>query len=217
MSNKKFLKNLLATATVFGVVATGAMEASAAAAMRNVGAANVNSSAIVGGFAAGDGVNFNSLNAGNAVVLTVNDYTAAGVANPVEIKGVNLGVAVGTITLAQNTNMGVVGGVAGSALTVNTANHIFKLKGEQYAAAVGGTNPALVDALSHGCPVFAHANPYNKEVVGAHSPMWSDVLELERFFSADQKPRSSVNPREFIRRYNWADVTKLYVQAFEGK
>jgi glycosyltransferase involved in cell wall biosynthesis len=90
-------------------------------------------------------------------------------------------------------------------------------RGAIHGHTVGGTNPALVDALSHGCPVFAHANPYNKEVVGAHSPTWSDVLELERFFSADQKPRSSVNPREFIRRYNWADVTNLYVQAFEGK
>ena len=79
---------------------------------------------------------------------------------------------------------------------------------------VGGTNPALVDALSHGCPVFAHANPYNREVVGAGSPMWSDVGELERFFSADGRPMASVDAREFIRRYNWEDVTNGYLEAF---
>ena len=87
-------------------------------------------------------------------------------------------------------------------------------RGVIHGHTVGGTNPALVDALSHGCPVFAHANPYNKEVVGANSPMWKNVQELQRFFSADAKPRSSVNAREFIRQYNWADVTNRYVKAF---
>ena len=62
--------------------------------------------------------------------------------------------------------------------------------------------------------MFAHANPYNREVVGVGPPMWSDAQELERFFSADGRPIASVHAREFIRRYNWADVTKHYVQAF---
>jgi glycosyltransferase involved in cell wall biosynthesis len=89
-------------------------------------------------------------------------------------------------------------------------------RGVIHGHTVGGTNPALVDALSHGCPVFAHANPYNKEVVGSASPMWKDAQELKRFFSADPKPRSSVNAREFIRQYNWAEVTNRYVKAFGG-
>jgi hypothetical protein len=87
-------------------------------------------------------------------------------------------------------------------------------RGVIHGHTVGGTNPALVDALSHGCPVFAHANPYNKEVVGAGSPMWSDVGELEHFFSADQEPIASVDAREYTNRYNWADVTNRYVTAF---
>ena len=89
-------------------------------------------------------------------------------------------------------------------------------RGVIHGHTVGGTNPALVDALSHGCPVFAHANPYNREVVGAGPPMWSDAQELERFFSADHRPIASVHAREFIRQYNWPDVTKHYVQAFDG-
>jgi hypothetical protein len=44
--------------------------------------------------------------------------------------------------------------------------------------------------------------------------MWSDAQELERFFSADGRPIALVHAREFIRRYNWLDVTNHYVQAF---
>jgi glycosyltransferase involved in cell wall biosynthesis len=87
-------------------------------------------------------------------------------------------------------------------------------RGVIHGHTVGGTNPALVDALSHGCPVFAHANPYNKEVVGSASPMWKDAQELERFFSADSKPRPTRNAREIVRQYNWADVTNRYLEAF---
>lgn len=87
-------------------------------------------------------------------------------------------------------------------------------RGVIHGHTVGGTNPALVDALSHGCPVFAHANPYNREVVGGAYPMWKDAKDLERLLSADPKPRSSVNTREFIRQYNWADVTNRFLKAF---
>jgi glycosyltransferase involved in cell wall biosynthesis len=89
-------------------------------------------------------------------------------------------------------------------------------RGVIHGHTVGGTNPALVDALSHGCPVFAHANPYNREVVGVGSPMWSDISELEHFFSADGRPTASVDAPEFIRRYNWANVTNAYLEAFGG-
>ena len=79
---------------------------------------------------------------------------------------------------------------------------------------VGGTNPSLVDALSHGCPVFAHGNPYNKEVVGDSSPTWNSEADLRQFFSANQTPHSTVDVREFISRYNWADITQRYLRAF---
>jgi glycosyltransferase involved in cell wall biosynthesis len=87
-------------------------------------------------------------------------------------------------------------------------------RGVIHGHTVGGTNPSLVDALSHGCPVFAHGNPYNKEVVGITSPTWNSEADLRRFFSADQTPRSTVDVHEFISRYNWADVTQRYLRAF---
>jgi hypothetical protein len=44
--------------------------------------------------------------------------------------------------------------------------------------------------------------------------MWKDAQELERFFSADSKPRPTVKAREIVRQYKWADVTKSYAKAF---
>jgi glycosyltransferase involved in cell wall biosynthesis len=90
-------------------------------------------------------------------------------------------------------------------------------RGVIHGHTVGGTNPSLVDALSHGCPMFAHGNPYNKEVVGDSSPTWNSESDLRRFFSANQTPRSTVDVREFISRYNWADVTQRYLRAFDLK
>ncbi|NBO55679.1 MAG: DUF1972 domain-containing protein [Actinobacteria bacterium] len=87
-------------------------------------------------------------------------------------------------------------------------------RGVIHGHTVGGTNPSLVDALSHGCPVFAHGNPYNKEVVGDSSLTWNCESDLRQFFSANQTPRSTVDVREFISRYNWADVTQRYLRAF---
>jgi glycosyltransferase involved in cell wall biosynthesis len=87
-------------------------------------------------------------------------------------------------------------------------------RGVIHGHTVGGTNPSLVDALSHGCPVYAHGNPYNKEVVGDSSPTWNSEADLRQFFSANQTPHSTVDVREFISRYNWADVTQRYLRAF---
>ena len=87
-------------------------------------------------------------------------------------------------------------------------------RGVIHGHTVGGTNPSLVDALSHGCPVFAHGNPYNKEVVGDSSPTWDNEDELRDFFSANLDPRATVDVQEFISRYNWTDVTQQYLKAF---
>ena len=89
-----------------------------------------------------------------------------------------------------------------------------RTRGVIHGHTVGGTNPALVDALSHGCPVFAHSNPYNQEVVGIDAPTWKSVKELTDFFNADLPPTAAVDATEFKRRYNWADVTKQYLDAF---
>lgn len=91
-----------------------------------------------------------------------------------------------------------------------------KTRGVVHGHTVGGTNPSLVDALSHGCPVFAHANPYNQEVVGLDASTWKNVKELTDFFNADMPPNATVDDIEFRRKYNWTDVTKQYLDAFQA-
>jgi len=43
---------------------------------------------------------------------------------------------------------------------------------------VGGTNPSLVDVLSHGTPVLAHDNAFNREVIGANASVWTSAADL---------------------------------------
>jgi outer membrane autotransporter protein len=131
MSNKKFLKNLLATGAVFGVVATGAMEASAAA-MRDVGAADINLNAL-GAFVSGtDGIFFS-----NPASKTVTVTAAASI---VGVDTLATAVAGGKIVLRAATTIGSMSG-AGGLVAVDTANHILTLGGAQYAAASAGRQP----------------------------------------------------------------------------
>jgi len=78
---------------------------------------------------------------------------------------------------------------------------------------VGGTNPSLVDALSHGCPVLAHDNPFNREVAGRGALYWKTEDELVHLLNDDSLVYPQVDPDQFIKKYNWADVTKRYFRA----
>ena len=78
---------------------------------------------------------------------------------------------------------------------------------------VGGTNPALVLALSHGTPVFAHDNPYNREVAGSLARYWKTEQELTKLldeFDPVTWPYDQAAVDDFNRRYNWDDVVEKY-------
>lgn len=45
---------------------------------------------------------------------------------------------------------------------------------------VGGTNPALVEALGAGCAILAHDNPYNRWVAGPEAMYFSDAVDCAR-------------------------------------
>lgn len=47
---------------------------------------------------------------------------------------------------------------------------------------VGGTNPALVEALGAGCPVLAHDNAFNRWVAGPEAQFFSDIDQCDRAF-----------------------------------
>jgi glycosyltransferase involved in cell wall biosynthesis len=82
---------------------------------------------------------------------------------------------------------------------------------------VGGTNPALVQAMACGAPVVARETPYNIEVLGQREHLVSPVpLALE---AGLRRVLNSVDEREAMRsfnrqrawtHYNWAGVCAAY-------
>lgn len=80
---------------------------------------------------------------------------------------------------------------------------------------VGGTNPALVDALSHGAPVIAHNNPFNREVLDGHGSLWKTVDELTAILNIHDPKRFSIDVNMFLTRYNWTTVAQQYVRLMQ--
>ena len=85
-----------------------------------------------------------------------------------------------------------------------------------HAHTVGGTNPALLQALGCGAPTVALATPFNHEVVGPEQlfPDDSDTLaDLVAALLADpgRRRRLADRGREIVRsRYRWNDVCEQY-------
>jgi len=87
---------------------------------------------------------------------------------------------------------------------------------------VGGTNPALLQALGAGAPVLALDTPFNREVLAVDNQLFPadrDVL-AQRIASSMSDPSLrkewSRRGKETIRsRYSWEDVSERYLQVLE--
>ncbi|MHC6591784.1 glycosyltransferase [Arthrobacter sp. C152] len=82
---------------------------------------------------------------------------------------------------------------------------------------VGGTNPALVQAMACGAPVVARHTPYNAEVLTAEehlvSPEPADIEQALRRMLNDKDLRSrarEANRKRAVVHYNWEDVCTNY-------
>jgi glycosyltransferase involved in cell wall biosynthesis len=85
-------------------------------------------------------------------------------------------------------------------------------RGVIHGHTVGGTNPSLVDALSHGCVVLAHDNPYNREVNPYPGHFWKSETELAWQLGRYYAPPSPTHDVDsFVSSYNWNLVTKSYL------
>ncbi len=102
---------------------------------------------------------------------------------------------------------------------------LFHARAYVQATEVGGTHPALVEAMGAGRIVAYHDSPENREVCGdaglpfdAHRPE-----TLTRIFDAlvDDLPAAAVFPERAkarVRaRYRWEAVTDAYEKALQGK
>lgn len=82
---------------------------------------------------------------------------------------------------------------------------------------VGGTNPALVQAMACGAPVVARQTPYNAEVLTAEehlvSPEPAAIEQALRRMLNDQDLRAkarAANRQRAAVHYNWEDVCTSY-------
>lgn len=84
---------------------------------------------------------------------------------------------------------------------------------------VGGTNPALVQAMANGAPVIARDTVFNREVLGNKAAFCSpDAVDIERAVRgvmdspSEQKRLSGVSLERVQQGYTWAAVCAAYDQ-----
>jgi glycosyltransferase involved in cell wall biosynthesis len=83
----------------------------------------------------------------------------------------------------------------------------------------GGTNPSLLEAMSCGCRILTHDNPFNGSVLQNNAGFFknaSGLAELlKQTWSEDQFNQQTGNNLESIRKnHNWDIITDEYESAF---
>lgn len=81
---------------------------------------------------------------------------------------------------------------------------------------VGGTNPSLVDAASHGIPILAHDNLFNREVLNGRGTFWSDQESLKGILASFDSFPVQPDIHECHSRYQWNQVARSYLDLFEA-
>jgi glycosyltransferase involved in cell wall biosynthesis len=101
---------------------------------------------------------------------------------------------------------------------------LFNCRAYIHATEVGGTHPALVEAMGSGRPVLYYDTPENREVAGGIGVRFS--FEGER--SLDDVIGSVIDNEERLsemgrlskgrvdERYRWSDVADRYEEVLEG-
>ncbi|MBK9375615.1 MAG: glycosyltransferase [Holophagales bacterium] len=93
-----------------------------------------------------------------------------------------------------------------------------------HATEVGGTHPALIEAMGFGRPVLVHDSPENREVAGDAALWWDarDPATLTRLLGSllpDAVRREALGAsarRRAQERYLWDDVTTAYEALLGG-
>jgi len=84
---------------------------------------------------------------------------------------------------------------------------------------VGGTNPALLEAMGAGAMVLAHENPFNASVLGGLGALWKDeealaLLLTQRPSNAIREEQSRLSRERISAHFNWEHVASSYLHAF---
>ncbi|MFN7989588.1 MAG: glycosyltransferase [Thermoanaerobaculia bacterium] len=94
-----------------------------------------------------------------------------------------------------------------------------------HATEVGGTHPALVEAMGFGRPVLVHDTPENREVAGEAALFWDarrpeTLARLLASLLPDAARREALGAaakRRADERFRWDDVTTAYEALLSGR
>jgi glycosyltransferase involved in cell wall biosynthesis len=101
---------------------------------------------------------------------------------------------------------------------------LFNCRAYIHATEVGGTHPALVEAMGAGRPVLYYDTPENREVAGGVGLRFrfGGIDSLEAVISGvieDEEALAGMGRRSRQRveeRYRWSDVADRYEKVLEG-
>jgi glycosyltransferase involved in cell wall biosynthesis len=89
---------------------------------------------------------------------------------------------------------------------------------------VGGTNPALLEAMAAGALVLAHDNPYNREVLAAHGLYWRgeeglarELAALDRLVPGRRAELVNGARARVVAHYTWERIVAAYAAMLEGR
>jgi glycosyltransferase involved in cell wall biosynthesis len=93
-----------------------------------------------------------------------------------------------------------------------------------HATEVGGTHPALVEALGHGACVLVHDTPENRETAGDAALTFdaavpASLAALVERVAADPAERQRLRERARARarqRFDWGEITRQYTRLFRA-
>jgi len=85
---------------------------------------------------------------------------------------------------------------------------------------VGGTNPALLQAMAQGAMIMAHDNKFNRYVLGENAHFFKSITDLaysiKNFENAKRDIFAVNNFKRLEIEFNWNIISKTYLDLFEN-
>lgn len=97
--------------------------------------------------------------------------------------------------------------------TIRQRSHIYF-----HGHSVGGTNPALLEAMASGCTICAHNNIFNREVLGNEAYFFDNDSDVKQHVSHIQANPSMIeaNQKKISNQFNWDLIVDSYENLFKN-
>jgi glycosyltransferase involved in cell wall biosynthesis len=118
---------------------------------------------------------------------------------------------------SHHQNIKFLGGIYNNVECLNTLRHYSRIYFHGHS--VGGTNPALLQAMAQGALIFAHDNKFNRYVLSSNAYFFKSSDELagsiNTFKSSDREIFSQANFKRLETEFNWEKISLEYLLLFE--